>query len=98
MSYYDDPRVKKLENTTLSQALGFVFESKKSECVPFPETTRLIEQDTWDDDNTWKCEGCGEEWYWEGHPKGYVNYCPACGRKVAEYVDYKSEGVCEDDR
>jgi NAD-dependent SIR2 family protein deacetylase len=58
-------------------------------------TTRLIEVNMgcWGEDLAWECEQCKESWvYIEGLPKDTnVNYCPACGKKITEYVGYVEE-------
>lgn len=50
--------------------------------------TRWIENDPWTC-HYWECEQCKEDWSWEGHPREHnINYCPACGRKIVDFVDY----------
>ena len=51
-------------------------------------TTRFIENSPYDA-HYWECEQCKSAWWWEQHPReGKINYCPVCGRKIAELVDY----------
>ena len=55
-------------------------------------TTRYIEQDmNGGGDMAWECEECkGARCFDEFHPSECVfNYCPNCGRKIVEFVDYK---------
>lgn len=51
-------------------------------------TTRLIEGEEYHGRYTWSCEKCGDERHYDGfNPDEMdINYCPACGLKITEYV------------
>ena len=55
--------------------------------------TRFIEVDMYHGDMAWECEECKAVWvYSDGTPNECnVNYCPNCGRKITEYVEYVEE-------
>ena len=64
----------------------------------FVQTTRYIETDmTGDCGMAWVCEQCSCTWHFEYHPKedAEMNFCPGCGRKIVEFVDYMEESEDE---
>ena len=55
----------------------------------FP-STRFIEKEMGDCGMAWECEQCEDTRCFEGfHPKECdFNFCPGCGRRITEFVDY----------
>ena len=52
--------------------------------------TKFIEVEVDWCEYAWECEECEELWYWEDHRKDHnMNYCPACGRKIVEVVEWE---------
>lgn len=45
------------------------------------------------DYNSWECSNCKCEWCLnEGNPKeNNVNYCPECGARVENFIEFKDE-------
>ena len=66
--------------------------------VPNGEATRYVQTQMGGGcgDMAWVCEECKCSWVFEYHPKddGEMNYCPGCGRKIVEFVDYSEEQTC----
>ncbi len=60
----------------------------------FLKTTKYIEKkiSEWRD-TTWICEQCECSWVLEYHLRenSEMNFCPGCGRKITEFVDYVEE-------
>ena len=46
-----------------------------------------------DEDDIWQCSNCTMAWVFDdGDPKeNNVNYCPQCGRKIANIIPYVEE-------
>ncbi len=55
------------------------------------KTCTYIQQN--DDYNTWECSQCKCDWcIEEGTPKdNNMNYCPECGARIKNIVEYKEE-------
>ncbi len=55
--------------------------------------TRLIETAVHFEYYAWECETCKGLWVFDGeNPKEHnYNYCPKCGRKIVEYVEWTEE-------
>lgn len=65
----------------------------------FVQTTRYIENDMNSmGDMAWSCEQCKDARIFnEFHPRQCdFNFCPTCGRKITEFVDYVED--LSDDR
>ena len=63
------------------------------------EYIRFIETEITYDSLVWVCEECNEPWIlMDGTPQeNEYNYCPKCGRKIIEYVQFQYNDEGEDE-